>query len=569
MQVPVGKERGAVGWGALLLVLALTCWCVQPVCAEDNPSGDTAPSKGPEVTPTPATQFEPVPDRWRIAQKAYPWYDPYNQNILKGDYPIWGQDIFLKLTGISRTSVDNFSAPVPSGASAAQPGSFGFFGNGNSVAFDQKFAIRGDLQKGSTAFKPFEWALTLEAAADINHLGVNENGVVSPDVVNGTSRTTGNVELQEGAIEIHLMDLSSRYDFVSLKVGRQPLNSDFRGLIFSDVNQGIRLFGSADGNRYQFNLAYFNQAEKGTNSGLNRFVLRDQQIVVANAYIQDSLFLGYQTEFSFIYDFDDGSKSGYTFDENGFLVRPDPVGVARPHNVEAYYLGWASEGHIDRINVSHAFYQALGHDTRSPIAGRAVDINGQLAFLELSLDQDWLRYQTSVFFTSGDDNPRGGQARGFDSILDNPRILGGEFSYWNRQSIRITDRGGVGLMQNDSFIPDLRSSHLEGQANFVNPGILIFNLGASAEVTQTLRAVANVNYIRFVDTQPLELLLKQPSIRNDVGVDMSLGFEFRPLLSNNIILKPFVAVFQPVAGFNDIFQANTLYQVGTDVVLVF
>ena len=134
-----------------------------------------------------------------------------------------------------------------------------------------------------------------------------------------------------------------------------------------------------------------------------------------------------------LYDRDCGTCSGFVYDNQGFLVRPDPVGIATPHNLDIVYLGWTSEGHIGPVNVSHAFYEALGHDTNNPIAGRAVDINGQLAFLELSIDRDWMRYQASVFFSSGDDNPRDGTARGFDSILDAPKIMGGEFSYWNRQ----------------------------------------------------------------------------------------------------------------------------------------
>jgi hypothetical protein len=221
------------------------------------------------------------------------------------------------------------------------------------------------------------------------------------------------------------------------------------------------------------------------------------------------------------------------------------------------------------LNISHAVYEAIGHDTRSPLAGGDVDINAQLAFLELSIDKDWMRYQASVFFSSGDDRPRDNQARGFDTIQDLPKIMGGEFSYWNRQSIRIADRGGVALMQPNSIVPDLRSSKTQGQTNFVNPGLLMFNVGATAELMQELRAIFNVNYVRFHETEALELLLKQPDIRRDVGVDVSLGFEWRPLLINNIIVKPFAAMFYPVGGFKDIFQASTLYQLGADIVLQF
>ena len=40
----------------------------------------------------------PLPDRWRIMQVLgfkFPWYDPYNQNILKGDLPV-GDDPWVK-----------------------------------------------------------------------------------------------------------------------------------------------------------------------------------------------------------------------------------------------------------------------------------------------------------------------------------------------------------------------------------------------------------------------------------------------------------------------------------------
>jgi hypothetical protein len=551
---------------------------VGSVRAERDAAGDPVPPNrqgADEAQPRTVPDSEPVPDRWRIQPPPYDlnvkghWYDPYNQNVLKGDYPIWGQDIFLRLTGVSKTQLEGRGAPTPSGASAKNAGSYNFFGQNDAMSLDQKFLARIEMQKGATAFKPFDWQIVVEGAVDVNRLDVFENGVVSPDVRDGTSRTTNDAALEEASVELHLADVSTNYDFISTKIGRQPFNSDFRSLIFSDVNQGIRLFGTANGNRYQYNLIYFNMAEKDTNSDLNTFRLRDQQIVVANLYLQDFLVLGYTTQFSLHYDHDDGEAAGFTYDNQGFLVRPDPVGIARAHNIDVAYLGWASEGHLGALNISHAVYEAVGHDTDNPIAGRSVDVNGQMAFLELSLDRDWMRYQASAFFTSGDDNPRDGTARGFDSILDAPKVLGGEVSYWNHQTIRIADRGGVALMQRDSLIPDLRSSKIQGQANFVNPGILMFNLGATVDVTPKLRLTGNVNYIRFVETAPLELLLKQANIREDVGVDVGLGIEYRPLLNSNIIVKAFGGILQPVGGFRDIFEGSTLYQAGTAVLLVF
>ena len=551
-----------------VLVLAATAF------ADEPPGGDAVSVETPATeSDTPAT--EPIDSRWTMELPPYKlnakghWWDPYNQNWLKGDIPIIGEDIFMKLTGISKTNVEGRSLPSPSGVSTDEAGSFDFFGDHNSLVFDQKFAARFEMQKGATSFKPFEWQFVLEGVGDVNLLATQENGIVDPDVRDGTNRTTTQVALQEAFVEIHLLDTSVNYDFISAKLGRQPFNSDFRSLIFSDVNQGARIFGSANANRYQFNLVYFNPAEKDTNSELNTFGLRDQQIAIGNLYIQDFLKLGYTTQFSFHYLQDDGKDSGYVFDNQGFLVRPDPVGIARPHNLDVFYLGWAGEGHLGWLNVSHAFYEALGHDTSNPIAGRDVDIDGQMAFLELSVDRDWMRYQTSVLYTSGDSDPRDHKARGFDSILDNPQIMGGGFGYWQRQSIRISDRGGVGLMQRNSMIPDLRSSKIQGQPNFVNPGIMMLNVGATADLTQKVSLIGNATYIRFVNTEPLQILLKQPDIRNDVGIDLSLGVEYRPFLNNNVIVKGFGAILQPLGGFSDIFETNTLYQVGTEVVLVF
>jgi hypothetical protein len=520
--------------------------------------------------------FDPLPDRWRIEPPPYQLtvptslWDPYNRNPLKGDYPIPGtQTIFPRLTLASKTVIEGRRFPIASGVSTENPNEFSFFGSPDSVEVDEKIAARLELIKGSTTYKPFDWQILVEGVADINSVWFWERGAVYPDVRDGTDRTLADVRLEQAFLEVHLADLSANYDFISTKIGRQAFNSDFRSLIFQDTNQGARIFGTANSGRYQYNLIYFYQAEKDVVSNLNTFGLRDQQVAIANVYIQDFFFNGWTNEFSFHYNFDDGEKAGFVYDRLGFLVRPTPIGDPVPHNVSAYYFGWASEGHIGRINVSHAFYQALGTDDFNNIAGRETDINAQLAFLELSIDDDWLRYQTSVYFTSGDDDPRDGDANGFDTILDNPKVAGGEFSFFNRQSIRITDRGGAGLNQRLSLVPDLRSNKFLGQANFVNPGLLLLNVGASAETTPTSTVIANANYIQFVDSAVLETILGQADIDETAGIDLSLGLEWRPFLNNNIIVKGFGAIFQPLDGFRQIYGGQTLWQLGTELTLVY
>src|SRR2546425_8550340 len=109
-----------------------------------------------------------------------------------------------------------------------------------------------------------------------------------------------------------------------------------------------------------------------------------------------------------------------------------------------------------------------------------------MAAAEFSVDRDWTRYRVSLFYSSGDANPRDGRARGFDAILDLPSFGGGIFSFWNREGIRLTG-SGVLLTTPGSLLPSLRSSKEEGQANFVNPGIFLVNAGADFDITPKLR----------------------------------------------------------------------------------
>lgn len=513
----------------------------------------------------------PQPDRWDLDLPSWKrfngrpgdfpwnagshWFDPFNVNRFKGDKPIIGQKTFFDFNGTSSTALDVRNLFVPSGVSAQQPGSFAFFGKGGQVFLAETLRFTFDLFHGDTSFKPTDWRIQVTPAVNVNQIWTRERGIVNIDVREGTSRTDGHVGLQEAFVEKKLADLGPNYDFISLRAGIQQFQSDFRGLIFADEQPGIRLFGNLHSNRLQYNAAYFWFLEKDTNSGLNKFANRHQQVLLANFYMQDFGFPGYTAQFSYHYDKDDASLH---YDENGFLVRPAPIGAVKPHNIRAHYIGWAGEGHIRRINVSHAFYQALGDDDLNPIAGRHTEINAQLATLELSWDRDWLRFRASGLFASGDSNPRDGTARGFDSINDSDVFAGGLFSFFNRESLRLTGTG-VALNSPDSFLPDLRSSKEEGQANFVNPGLFLVNAGVDAKLTPKVKAVVNVNYLRFHHTAPLDLLLFQSGIKPSLGTDYSLGIVFRPPLSENIVVTGGVAALTPGEGLRQIYTGKTVF----------
>ena len=542
------------------------------------------------------------------------FFDPYKASLLKGDSPIYGQDIFFSATFEDQFLAEFRRTPTPSGVSAARSASTDFYGRGDSFTLSNNLSATLELFKGETSFKPIDWAIHITPVFNINYTEAQENGVLNPDprgpnyvdrryirldqpvvitnpgdvdpvlgngiqpIGNGSGlrniggtdlggtrydqRTRETVALQEAYVEVHLKDLSDNYDFVSARAGNQFLNSDFRGFIFQDTDTGLRLFGNYDNNRLQYNLAYFNLREKDTFSGLNQFSARAQDVIVANVFRQDTLnlflpssdplALGYTTEFSFHASLDHGDTH---YDKDGFLVRPAPVGgPIEEHQVNSYYLGWAGDGHIGWLNLSHAFYEVLGRDDKNSIAGHGVDINAQMAALELSIDRDYLRPKISIFYASGDGSPQSHTATGFDSILDSPTFAGSPFSYFERQGFIL---GGSNVLAKpaNTLLLDLRTNKTEGQANFVNPGTLLINAGLEAELTPKLRAQFNANYIRFVDTAVIRDVLLTNHADAELGYDLSLGFTYRPTLTQNIIINAGIGVLLPGKGYRDIYRS--------------
>lgn len=504
----------------------------------------------------PPVHFAPIEDRWRAIKPPLHQYnvegrliDPYNQNILKGDYPIIGQKYFMILTATADNFFDAARVPTMTAISTQNAQDFQFFGNGNRAIFRERLSFSFEFYKGNTAFRPRDFSLKINPVFGLNYINARERSNVNIDERLGPNRYDDHLGFQDLSFEKHLFDLNTRYDFLSVKVGIQEFNNDFRGFLFKDSNLGVRFLGSAGENRYQYNLAYFRMIERDTNSGLNTlFENRNQDVILANLYKQDFLTLGYTAQFSFAYNND---KPSIAIDENGIPVRPAIIAASLPHDVKAFYLGWSGDGHFGILNISHAFYQALGRDSFNSLAGRPININAQMAALELSVDRDWIRYRVSGFYASGDSRPADGTGTGFDAIIDEPFFAGGPFSYWNSQQLRVFT---VSLSNENSFLPNLRGGKTEGQANFINPGLMLFNLGMDVELTPKARLVLNSNYLGFVSTNSLTAFANQV-IRKNIGLDYGLGLVYRPFLNNNAIINFGFTALTPLGGFNDIFDS--------------
>src|SRR5262249_50731645 len=130
--------------------------------------------------------YEPITDRWRIGFPGYEIepryheghiYNPYRQNVLKGDYPIFGQHNFFLRNAGSESFVTAKRSPVPSNVAAKRPESEEFFGRGGQFFYNQNFILSMELFHGDTSFKPVDWRIHVTPVFNINYLHTQENGI--------------------------------------------------------------------------------------------------------------------------------------------------------------------------------------------------------------------------------------------------------------------------------------------------------------------------------------------------------------------------------------------------------
>jgi hypothetical protein len=570
---------------------------------QDNPGAVRAPA--PEAFPT--DEF-PVPDRWRIVtslcptkngdKSIYSLYpnlsnvcrsklDPYHQNILKGDRPLpegkrpgflKEDDWFFVANVISDTVVEPRSFPTPVGVqTTSRPDSLDVFGRADSLVLAQTIIAGVALIKGETTYKPpaIEYRLTL--AAQVNHVDVNERRILFVEPSRPTQRTDHFVGIQEAFIDYHLGAYdTSRYDFISLRAGIQPMQADFRGFLFQDNQLGIRLFGNRDNNRFQFNIGAFWRLEKDTNSGLNSVVdsPRDDWVFFANAYRQDFPVVGLTSQVSVTYNMNREGGRELKIDDNGFPVRPALLGDLRSREYDVVYLGYAVDGRIGRINLTGQLYGAFGEDRNSFFTSRKADIRSYFGAAEVSYDYDWARFRLQCLFASGDGDPYNDTEAGFDAIFENPIFAGADTSYWIRQVIPFAGGGrAVGVNTRNGILNNLRSSKEQGQSNFNNPGTVLLGAGADFDLSSTTRLSANLNHLWFHKTDTIEALRQEGTVPSSIGTDVSAALIWRPNANQNLVFRLSGAVFDPSKGFRDLFtqsgKSDLFYSVLFNAILAY
>lgn len=529
-----------------------------------------------ERIPTPdavTPDFIPVPDRWRLAtdlgvvKESY--LDPYNKNLLKADRPVH-DDWFFNLSLISDTVLEPRRLPTPVGPQSDGVGSLDVLGGRDQLVFNQNVIVDLVYYKGDTVFRPPDYEFRFTPVFNYNYVQVEQLRVLHIDPRDGDDRHDSFVGIQELFGDVHLRNVSDRYDFDSIRVGIQPFSTDFRGFLFQDSQPGIRLFGNRDNNQYQYNLAWFRRTEKDTNSGLNDLGedLREDDVYIANLYWQDLPTLGHVSQFTVVHNRNREDQGNY-YDENGFLVRPASIGHERPRTYDVTYIGYNGDGHFGRVNLTTSFYYAFGEESLGLFVEEPTDISAFFGAAEASIDFDWLRVRFSALYASGDDDPFDTDSKGFDAIFENPQFAGADTSFWIRQPVPSIGGGGVTLSGRNGILNSLRSSKDQGQANFTNPGLRLIGVGADADLTPELRLSANLNKLWFDDTAVLEVARNQGPIDEDIGVDFSVSLIYRPHFTQNIVLRLSAAALFAGDGYEDLYGDDTSYSILGNLVLTY
>ena len=553
----------------------------EPGIERQRPQGTTLEPRLPLIDPSrvtppsPLYQADEIPirDRWRLMQSLgllpYNKLDPYNPNVVKGDLPVLqkelGDDWFFNLGAVSDTLFEARRLPIPTGAQSTQrPGSNETFGRGRQRTFAETAILSLALIKGNTTFRPPDYEFRFVPVVNFNRTLTEEFRAVNVNPAAGPNRDDNFLGVQELFVDKHLRDVSPRYDFDSVRVGIQPITADFRGFLFLDQPFGVRVFGIRDNNQWQYNLAWFRRLEKDTNSGLNDITrrMRADDVYLFNVYRQDSLAglfsedslrLGFTSQAVILHNRNrEGDRPDF-YNENGFLERPAVFGTGRGHNYNVTYFGYNGDGHIGPWNISASAYYAYGRDERGMISGRKEDIGAWFGAIELSRDFSWVRVRASGLYASGDKNPFDGKAQGFDAVLENPQFAGADTSYWIRQAVPLVGGGGVALSMRNGVLPSLRSSREFGQSNFTNPGLHLLGMGADFDVTPRLRVISNVNYLEFDNLSSLAVLRNQRFSSVRIGTDVSVGVQYRPYFTQNVVLNASIGALFPGKGLKEIY----------------
>ncbi|HWS62551.1 MAG TPA: hypothetical protein VN325_07340 [Steroidobacteraceae bacterium] len=520
--------------------------CTAGQQAADTQATDTQPRRRPGVEPPtaaepvvcnpgrmPAPPDEPlptpsaVPDRWRLVEqlgRPVTFGNPYAaSNPLKGDRPTFGADGFTNLSVTSNTLLEPRLIPSTSPLqSGTVPGVTRTLTR-DETFLSQTVSFDAAVYRGDTVFRPPDWQWRFNPAINYSFTRAG-----------GADASGGVFAIQGLSFEKHLRDVSSRYDFDSVRVGIQPLTSDFRGFLLSDQPLAMRLFGTRDDNIFQYNLALISRVPK------DRVRLNDvgrgipnNQIALGNLYWQDFPVSGVTSEFILALNRNRAAGPRQLFTADGAAAGP---AVKAPHDYDVAYLGYGLDGHFGRLNATAVVYGLGGREQRGTFVDESTQVRSLFAADELSVDFDWRRIRLSMLHASGDGNPFDRRAQGFDTLTSGAIFAGSDSSFFFHERLALAG-GTFDLKSRDGLLPSLRAAGNSGDSNFTNPGLDLLGLGLDLALTPQLTVSLDANQLWFDKTGVLAALLNQPAIPRRLGAEATLDAIWRPFATQNVIFR--------------------------------
>ena len=268
--------------------------------------------------------------------------------------------------------------------------------------------------------------------------------------------------------------------FVSVSSRSPQISEDSYSKTHSLASGGL----ARKNNRIQYNLAWFRRLEKFTNNGLNKidFDFRRDDVFAANLYWQDLWILGHTAQFTVVHN-RNRERGDFIFDDNGVIARPASLFSERfARDYDVTYLGFNTDGHLGRLNLTTSLYAALGDQTNDRFRDVQIALKVFSARLRPGGMTTGFVIASPGLYATGDDDPYDQKAGGFDAIFENPLFAGADTSFWIRQPVPLIG-GGVGITGRNGVLNSLRSSKEHGQSNFINPGTMLWGLAS----TLTLR----------------------------------------------------------------------------------
>jgi len=443
--------------------------------------------------------------------------DPYNQNILKGDFPIDGKHLYFVFNGIQDANFITGRSFL--GTTVQQNAALNNF---DFTLFDN-VTTSIEFFSGTTAVQePKRWDFVLTPVFNWN----NANGDNNQPFV-GFQNAFGAVKLA---------DLSPFFDAATAQFGIFAIKNDFEGFIYNDQNRHGEVFATLNANETAMDVFYADRVLKDAVSGLNTGNRRNDEVGGLNYQIND---IRPGLDLNLEYTNNQDTQLGEI--KNKF--NPNAA-------VSANYMGAAIQGVLGRFDISAGATYVTGRDGNNILTHEPGDIEAGMGFIKMDYPINFLKPHAAYLWASGNNDPTSGKETGYDSINDGTNFFGGQFSFFEGNNIAGTfDGKNVFLVRANSVIPSLRNGNQT--SNFVNPGLIATNFGIDVQVHPKVVLTTNYNSFSFQsNTSSFGLIdAKLPALLNNhIADEFNFGFTIRPGLADDFQIQTGVSFTSFDAG---------------------